>query len=124
LADGLEATARREGVRSASGARELWEQRHFPLGAVERVARAAASHPAALCRRLAQEASLLITRPHRGEARVLDSDEAVDARVAGELRKALRELAGLAQQDAGLVPSAAELARVLSDLEVRVGPAP
>src|SRR4051794_8732563 len=124
LADGLEARARRKGVRSAADARRLWEEHQFPLGAVDRVADAAAAGPVRLCLRLAQEASLLITRPHRGQARVLDDDETVDARVAGELRKALRELAGLARSDTALVPPAAELASVLTDLEVRVGPAP
>ncbi|MEA2191896.1 MAG: hypothetical protein QOI73_2017, partial [Solirubrobacteraceae bacterium] len=124
LADGLEVRARREGVRSAEGARRLWEEHHFPLGALDRVAKAEAAGPARLCQRLAQEASILITRPHRGEARVLDDDETVDARVAGELRRALRELASLAQTDAELVPAAPELARVLADLQVRVGPPP
>ncbi len=124
LADSLEARARRGGVRDAAGARRLWEERHFPLAALDRVAAAHARGPGALCDRLAAEASLLLTRPHRGEAPVLDADEEVDARVAGELRRALRELAGLARRDPALVPEPAELARVLAELYVRVGAPP
>jgi ATP-dependent helicase/DNAse subunit B len=124
LADALEADCRREGERTAAGARAAWEERHFPLDAVRRVAGAAAAGPVALCERLAHEAQVLLTRPHRGTAAILAPEEAVDARVAGDLRRALRELGGLAAKDPRLVPAPAELARVLGAVEVRVGPPP
>ena len=126
LGDLLEAELRRRGIRSAAEARRAWEQAPWgwPLDAVRRVERAIAAGPSALCARLAREASILLTRPHRGQAPVLDAEEELDARVAGELGRALRELAELAKADPRLVPPAYELAQLLARIEVRVGPQP
>jgi ATP-dependent helicase/DNAse subunit B len=121
LADRLEQRARRTGAASAAAARALWEGEHpnFVLAELDRVAAAAAEGPAALCRRLAAEAAALFAAPYRRRAPVLAGARALDARVAGALRSALGELERLAGDHPGLVPDAAELARVLGDLEVR-----
>ena len=55
---------------------------------------------------------------------MLDAEEELDARVGGELGRALRELAELAKADPRLVPPAYELAQLLARIEVRVGPQP
>jgi RecB family exonuclease len=88
------------------------------LDELDRLA-AAAADPAALCRRLSAETAALFAAPHRGRARVLAGSEALEARVAAALRSALSELEHLAAADQRLVPEPAELARVLSELEVR-----
>jgi ATP-dependent helicase/nuclease subunit B len=121
LADRLEQRARREGAASAAQARALWERDHpgFVLHELDRVA-AAGSDPAALCRRLASEAAALFAAPHRRRAPVLAGPQALDARVLGALRSALRELERLAGQARELAPDPAELARLLSELDVRV----
>lgn len=124
LADRFEAELRREGIGDAAAARARWERQRFELGAVGRVATAARRGPAALWERLATEAAMLLTRPHRGRAAVLDEAEAVDARVAGAVRRALRELGDLARRDPGLAPDPAGLAELLGALEVRIGPPP
>jgi len=125
LGDQLEAELRRTGVRTAGEARRIWEQAAWgwPLDAVRRVERAVAAGPGALCARLAREASILLTRPHRAAAAVLDAEEELDARVAGELGRALRELTQLAEHAPGLIPQAPELAGMLARLEVRSGAA-
>jgi ATP-dependent helicase/DNAse subunit B len=120
LADRLEQRARVDGAASAKQARALWEADHpdFVLGELDRLA-AAADDPAKLARRLSAETAALFAAPHRGKARVLAGAEALEARVAAALRQALAELERLAAADARLVPEPHELARVLSDLEVR-----
>jgi ATP-dependent helicase/DNAse subunit B len=122
LADRLEQKARRAGAVTADAARELWEADHpdFVLHELDRLAEAG-DDPAALYRRLAFEASALFAAPHRRSARVLTGPEALDARVAGSLRSTLSELERLAAADPRLAPDPAELAAVLSDLEVRAG---
>jgi ATP-dependent helicase/DNAse subunit B len=122
LADRLEERARREGAAGAARARALWEGDHpdFPLVELDRVAAAAAEGPGALCRRLAAEAAALFAAPYRRRAPVLAGARALDARVAGALRSTLGELERLAADHPGLVPDAWGLARLLSDLEVRI----
>jgi ATP-dependent helicase/DNAse subunit B len=122
LADDLEVRVRQEGARTAADARALWT--HFPLDAIDRVARAHAEGPRALCDRLAREAAGLLTAPWAQTGAILDGEEAADARVARELRGALGELGALARRDPALVPAPAELHRVLGALEVRLGSRP
>lgn len=121
LADELEARCRRDGARTATQARELWEASHWPLDALDRVARAAAKGPRELCDRLAAETAVLLAAPFEREARVLEGAEAADARVAARLRSGLRELGRLPE---GLLPEPAGLARLLAGLEVVVGDPP
>jgi RecB family exonuclease len=123
LADRLEADARRSGARTAADARRLWEDAHpgFALTELDRVAAAGARGAAALCERLAAEAAALFAAPWRGRAPVLAGADAVDARVAAALRAALGELGALAERDAALAPSPADLVRALETLEVPAG---
>jgi ATP-dependent helicase/DNAse subunit B len=126
LADRLEADVRTAGVTSALAARELWEQAHpsFVLAEVDRVAAAAARGPAALCERLAAETAALLAAPWRGRAPVLAGAEALDARVAAELRRALAELAALSRDRPALAPAPEELADLLGRIEVFAGESP
>jgi len=126
LADALEVEVRTTGARTAAKARALWEARHWPLDAIDRVAQGRQRGPSALCDRLAREAATLLARPHRLKAPVLDEAERIDASAAAALRGALRELGGLARRDPDLVPAPAELERVLGELVVFAGhqPAP
>ncbi len=79
LVDRLEADVRRQGLRDATAARALFEDRHFALGALDRVAGAAERGAGPLCRTLAREARVLLAAPHRRSAAVLADEEAVDA---------------------------------------------
>ncbi len=124
LADALEVHVRQNGVADAEAARKHFETEHFPLDAIARVRRAAARGPAALCERLAAEATSLFANPFRGAGAVLAPDEVVDAEVAATLRRALSELAALAEGDRALVPEPAELLRTLATLPVRAGRLP
>jgi ATP-dependent helicase/DNAse subunit B len=124
LADALEQACRTGGLRSAAAARARWEREHWPLDALDRVAEAAASGPAALADRLAAEALALLARPFDRQARILDADEGADARVAARLAEALREWGGLPGWLAGGEGWTAELARTLAELPVRLGEPP
>lgn len=121
LADRLEADVRRTGIGTAARARALWEERHWPLQAIDFVADAHGRGPAALCDRLAREVNRLFSRPHRLEAPILDGPERVDANAAAALRSALRELGRLARRDPELVPPPSELERLLGELPVFAG---
>jgi len=122
LADELEADVRRRGLRSAAEARDAWEEAgRFPLEVLDRARAARARGPAALCTWLAEEAGRLFAAPLKGLAPVLDLAQETEARVAAALRRALRELSGLAAADPALVPDAEGLVRLLGELPVRVG---
>lgn len=125
LADALERTVRREGLRTAIEARAAWERDgRFPLLELDRLVEAHARGPAALCRRLAGEAARLFAAPHLGRAPVLDAAGTTEARVAAQLRTALEELSALADADRALMPGPQELHRVLGALAVRIGRRP
>ncbi len=122
LADWLELTARRTGALSAAQARALWEARHWPLEAIERLTEAQARGPAALLDRTARELYWLFCAPRRAAAPVLgeDSREEADALAAG--RRALGELRELARIAAEFAPAgASELAQTLEQVEIRRG---
>ncbi len=123
LADRLEGDVRGAGVRDGAGARTLWEQRHptFVLHEIDAVAAAARRDLGALCERLSAEAGTLAAAPWRGRAAILDADEALEVRVAGALGAALRELATLSRRQPGLAPTPAQVAPILSELEVWIG---
>jgi ATP-dependent helicase/DNAse subunit B len=97
LADRLEATVRREGIRDLRAARAAWEDAPggWPLRELDRLRGAAAESPAALLEALAREARLLFAAPHRGQAALLDADEEDDARALATLLAALEDLAEL-----------------------------
>ncbi|MFL5844006.1 MAG: PD-(D/E)XK nuclease family protein [Solirubrobacteraceae bacterium] len=121
LADRLEADVRRNGIPTAAKARGLWEERHWPLQAIDYVTDARGKGPAALCEQLAREVNRLVSRPHYREAPILGGPERVDANAAAALRSALRELSRLARRDPELVPGPQELERVLGELPVFAG---
>jgi ATP-dependent helicase/DNAse subunit B len=124
LADALEVHVRQNGIADAESARARFEADHFPLDAITRLRRAAAQGPAALCERLAVEATSLFANPFRASGAVLAPDEVVDAEVAATLRRALADLGALAESDAALVPDAPELLRTLAALPIRAGRLP
>ncbi len=125
LADGLELRARRAGVLDCERARALWEGRHWPLEALDRLRAAQERGPRALLERAERELQRLFAAPRRGQARVLDGDELDEAGAVSTARRALLELRELARLDAALAPaSAVELAGVLDGLTLLGGASP
>jgi len=118
LADWLELRARRTGVADAARARALWEERHWPLRAIDRLHDAQARGPTALCERAARELHWLFCAPRRASAAVLAPDELEQAGALTAGRRALAELRELARIAPELAPATAgELARTLARLE-------
>ena len=119
FADRLESRARREGARTAKQARALWEQERWSLEALDHMASAyERGGVKGLAERVDAEAATLLAAPHRRTAPVFDAEGELDARVAAQVRRALRELAQLPPE---LQPGPAELAATLDGLEVYVG---
>ena len=119
FADRLEARARQEGARTARQARALWEQERWSLEALDHLAQAyERGGVKALAERVDAEAATLLAAPYRRAAPVFDAEGELDARVAAQVRRALRELAQLPPE---LQPGPAELAATLDGLEVYVG---
>lgn len=121
LADRLEARARREGVRSAVRAREIWEAEHWRLEALDHLREAAGRGGPALSERAARELEWLFNAPRRGQAAILEDDELDEARALAAGRRALGELGRLARVAPELGVDAAELARTLAGLEIFSG---
>lgn len=119
FADRLESRARREGARTAAEARALWEQERWSLEALDHMAHAyERGGVKALAERVDAEAATLLAAPWRRTAPVFDAEGELDARVAAQVRRALRELA---QLPAELQPEPAALVATLDGLEVYVG---
>ncbi|WCB95724.1 exonuclease [Baekduia alba] len=119
FADRLEARARREGARTAREARRLWEQERWSLETLDHLAEAYKNHGVrGLADRVASEVALLLAAPYRRAAHVFDAEGELDARVAAQVRRALRELA---QLPAELQPDPAALVNTINNLEVYVG---
>ena len=116
-ADALEARVRRGEVRSARGARALWDGP--PLDALDALAAAAEAGAEALLAALDAEAAAIWTAPHRRRAAVLGAEDLADARVAAELRGATAELRALAAADADLLGTPADALAALAAVEVR-----
>src|SRR4051794_564295 len=122
FADRLEARARREGARTAREARVLWEQERWSLEALDHlVAAYEAQGVRGLADRVAAETALLLAAPYRRTAPVFDEEGELDARVAAQVRRSLRELGQLPPE---LQPDPAALAATLDELEVYVGAQP
>ena len=79
LADNLERELRRRGVRSVSRARALWEQRNWPLQALDELQTAQARSPVALIDRCGRELDRLFGAPLQGTATVLVGEQADEA---------------------------------------------
>jgi ATP-dependent helicase/DNAse subunit B len=119
FADRLESRARREGARTAAEARALWEQERWSLEALDHMAQAyERGGVKALAERVDAEAATLLAAPWRRTAPVFDAEGELDARVAAQVRRALRELAQLPTE---LQPEPAALVATLDGLEVYVG---
>lgn len=122
LADWLELTARRSGAVSAARARRLWEERHWRLEAIDRLADAQGRGALALLDRAARELYWLFCAPRRADARVLGAEELEDAAALAAGRRALSELRELARIAPELAPSVAgELASALAGIELFSG---
>ncbi len=125
LADRLELEARRAGALDAAAARALWEQRHWRLEAIDRLAQAQERGGAALLERAIRELSWLFAAPRRGRAAVLDADQLDEAAALAAGRRALGELRELARLAPELAPArAVELARVLGEVTFVSGERP
>ena len=125
LADRLELNARRSGALDAARARLLWEERHWRLEAIDRLAQAQERGANALIERAARELQRLFAAPRRRQASVLAGEELDEAAAVSVARRALAELRELARLDAELAPaSASELAGVLAGLTLLGGEAP
>jgi ATP-dependent helicase/DNAse subunit B len=121
LADRLEARARREGVKSAARARMIWEAEHWRLEALDHLREATRRGGAALCERAGRELEWLFNAPRRGSAAILASDELDDARALTVGRRVLGELGRLARSVPELGVDAAELAELLTGMEIFSG---
>ena len=124
LADALEATARREGARTAAAARVLWEREHWPLDALDRVRDAHRRGAGELLARLDEDLATLFAAPRRRAAEVLTGPAAQDAEAFVAGRRAFAELRAIAEADRSLAPAPVELAALLEGLEVRGGARP
>jgi ATP-dependent helicase/DNAse subunit B len=108
LADSLEATVLREGLRTPAEARDRCGLRLGELDSLR-----TASSPA---RELERQARRLLGLPHRGEAVLLDRDERLDAGAVAVLVRSLAQL-----EELGETPSGTELVQLLEELVVPVG---
>jgi ATP-dependent helicase/DNAse subunit B len=125
LADGLEATLRRTGAVGARQAVELWEQRHWPLGALEQLRLAQTRGPGALAARAERQLVWLFGAARRRQASVLEPDELQEAHALRAGRRALAELRELARAAPDLAPGdPAALADALQALEHPSGERP
>jgi ATP-dependent helicase/DNAse subunit B len=122
LADRLEHDVRRAGIRTAAGARELWQRDRWPLAEIDRLARARGT--AGLAAQLDDEVERLFARPYARRAHVFSDAEAEDPRAREALRKALDGVRGLAAADPRLVPARDRLHDLLAEVQVRTGAAP
>ncbi|HEX2016922.1 MAG TPA: PD-(D/E)XK nuclease family protein [Solirubrobacteraceae bacterium] len=122
LADRLEQTIRREGLRAAAPAIERWEAEHWPLSAVSRLRQAGAEGSRALLRAIGAELAWLFAAPHHRRAATLSTLEVPDASALRAGQRALEELAELGGHG-GLTIGAAAIHEALSALELTLEPA-
>jgi ATP-dependent helicase/DNAse subunit B len=125
LADRLEVAARRAGALDSDAARSLWEQRYWPLEAIDRLSEAQERGTAALLDRAARECNRLFVAPRRSQAPVLGGEELDEAGAVSVARRAFAELRELARLAPELAPaSARELAELLGGLTLLSGESP
>ena len=124
LVDSLERTVRRNGLTAAQ-ARAEWEERHWPLESIDRLADAQRRSQGALVERAARELERIFSAPRRGLASVLGDADMDEARALAGGRRALAELRELSRFAADAVPGgAAELAEALAAVVVYAGELP
>jgi ATP-dependent helicase/DNAse subunit B len=124
LADVLEADVRKDGAETAARARELWEERHWELGEIDRVAEAASAGPARLVSELRGQLERLFSAPYRRVAHVLAGAEVEDAPAFEAASSALEELSSLLRAGAGRGIDARRLHDTLAELPVPLGERP
>jgi ATP-dependent helicase/DNAse subunit B len=117
LADRLEGDVRRTGATTAEEARAIWEERHWPLEALDRLGSAA---PQQLLGLAGREAERLLAAPRRRTAAILDEDEQLDAAALRAALDALAGLTALARDDPALAPDLPALVATLERVEVRL----
>ena len=122
LADELEAQVRRAGVESADGARELWEERRWPLEEIDRLRVAAGG--TRLLEELDGRLERLFAGPYARRAHVLSVSEGEDAAVLRAARAALADVATLTARGVGPPLEPAALAELLAGAPVRLGNPP
>jgi ATP-dependent helicase/DNAse subunit B len=122
LADSLELRARRAGALSSGEARAMWEEHHWRLDVIDRLAEAQGRGAASLFDRAARELYWLFCAPRRSAASVLGAHELDEASALAAGRRALGELRELARIAPELAPGeAADLARCLQRIEILSG---
>jgi ATP-dependent helicase/DNAse subunit B len=122
LADRLEAEVRRAGALGAERARDLWEQRNWPLQAIDHLSGAQERGPAALAERAGRELAWLFSAARRRQASVLAAEELDEAHALAVGQRALGELRELARVAPELAPrDASALADALQGLELVSG---
>ena len=120
LADRLESEVRRQGVRSAARAAELFEQGGgFHLGELDRISRARGER---LLDEVLARLEQLLAGPWRREAHVIRGPELADTRAYEAARGALRELGAL--EGAGVRLDVPGVMEALERLDVREGELP
>jgi ATP-dependent helicase/DNAse subunit B len=122
LADRLEARLRREGAHSAAQARAVWEEEHWSLGDLDRLA--AAHRPADFLAELERQLARLFAGPYKRRAAVLRGPELEDPRVFAAARQALEELGAVVEADSRTRPEPERVLTVLEELEVHLGEPP
>ena len=125
LADDLERGLRRRGATAVSQARALWEQRNWPLEAIDGLQAAQARSPLALIDRCGRELARLLSAPLQGTATVLAGEHADEGLAHAAAARALGELRELAGRAPELAPGdASALAGELAAVEFLGGRPP
>ncbi len=121
-ADELEAAVRRVGTEKAERARELWEEKNWPLDELDRLAGARGVRE--LIEELDGRLERLFAAPYERRAHVLAGPELDDARSFDAAHKALAEIHSLLGSAPDMKLDASGLHDTLARLRVRVGENP
>jgi ATP-dependent helicase/DNAse subunit B len=121
-ADELEAAVRRVGTDKAERARELWEEKNWPLDELDRLAGAGSLRD--LVEELDGRLERLFAAPYERRAHVLAGPELDDARAFDAAHKALTELHSLLGSVPRMALDPSGLHDTLARLRVRVGENP
>lgn len=109
-----------DGITDLALARERWQEAHWPLDALDRLAQDARQGGLALLDRVERELESIFAAPWRREAALLDSWQAA-VRRSGV--RALHELRELGRADRSLAPGPAEVLAALERVNVELAPA-